>query len=139
MTFLNKVLRFIFYAVIVRTVVLLVLGLNVRNKENLPSKGPAILIANHNSHLDTMVLMSLLPLQLLPNIQPVAAMDYFLKNRLIAWFALEIVGILPLKRKPEYRGDNTLSPCFDALSLRPLRHKYVLFKLARPGTTRGLG
>jgi len=115
MDIINKVLRFLFYAVIVRIVVLFVLGLNIRHREKLPIKGPAIIVANHNSHLDTMVLMSLLPLRLLPNIQPVAAMDYFLKNRLLAWFALKIIGILPLKRKPDYRGEDVLSPVYDAL------------------------
>lgn len=115
MTYINKILRFLFYAVIVRIMVLLILGLNIRHREKLPKKGPAIIVANHNSHLDTMVLISLLPLRLLPNIQPVAAMDYFLRNKLLAWFALNIIGILPLKRKPDYRGEDILSPINDAL------------------------
>ena len=112
---LNKALRFLFYAVIVRTVVMLVLGLHIRHKEKLPTKGPVIIVANHNSHLDTMVLMSLLPLKLLPQIQPVAAMDYFLRNPVMAWFALKIIGILPLKRKADYRGEDILSPVHAAL------------------------
>ncbi len=113
---IDRLLRFLFYAVIVRFVVLIVLGLNVRGRERLPKGGPAIIVANHNSHLDTMVLMTLLPLRLLPRTRPVAAMDYFLRNRILAWFALKIIGILPLKRKPERRGDNPLEPCFQALS-----------------------
>lgn len=113
---INTLLRFLFYGVIVRIIVMIVLGLNVRHREKLPKKGPAILVANHNSHLDTMVLMSLLPLCQLPNIQPVAAMDYFLRNPVLAWFALKIIGILPLKRKPEYRGEDILSPIYKALA-----------------------
>jgi 1-acyl-sn-glycerol-3-phosphate acyltransferase len=116
MKFINKVLRFLFYAVVVRIVVLIVLGLNIRHRERLPKKGPVIIVANHNSHLDTMVLMSLLPLRLLSNIQPVAAMDYFLRNKILAWFALNIIGILPLKRKPDHRGEDILSPIYDALA-----------------------
>lgn len=115
MTYINRALRFLFYAVIVRIVVLFVLGLNIRHREKLPKRGPVIIVANHNSHLDTMVLMSLLPLRLLPNIQPVAAMDYFLRNKFLAWFALNVIGILPLKRKPDYRGEDILSPINDAL------------------------
>lgn len=94
-----KVLRFLFYGVLVRLVVLVILGLNVRHRERLPGGGPAMVVANHNSHLDTMVLISLLPLRLLPHIRPVAAMDYFLSSGLLAWFALKVIGILPLARE----------------------------------------
>ena len=111
---MNSVLRFVWYNVIVRFVVMIGLGLNVRHKNRLPSKGPAIIIANHNSHLDTMVLMTLLPARLLPKIQPVAAADYFLRNKLVAWFALNIIGILPLSRKPK-RGENLFAGVNEAL------------------------
>jgi len=112
---MNNILRFIYYRIFIRLIVLVVLGLNVRHREKLPQEGPAILVANHNSHLDTMVLMTLLPGHLLPITRPVAAADYFLSNPLLAWFALKIVGILPIRRKRESRTDDLLAPCQDAL------------------------
>lgn len=109
-------LRFLFYAVFIRSVVLIVLGLHVRHRDRLPKSGPAIIVANHNSHLDTMVLMSLFPLKLLPKLHPVAAMDYFLGSRLFAWFTLNVVGILPIKRTVARGDDNPLLPCNQALA-----------------------
>ena len=113
---MNKILRYIFYRVFIKLIVLVVLGLNVRHRENFPTKGPAVIVANHNSHLDTMVLMTLLPNNLLPITKPVAAADYFLRNPLIAWFALKIVGILPIKRKSQDRSDDPLAPVNESLN-----------------------
>lgn len=90
-----------FFLLIVRPLLALVLGVNLRHAEHLPSHGPAILAANHNSHLDTLLLMNLYPLTQLHRLRPVAAADYFLKNRLLAWFALNIMRILPLARRPK--------------------------------------
>ena len=115
MDFIIRLLRYLFYRIVVRLVVLIVLGLNVRHRERLPRKGPAIVVANHNSHLDTMVLITLLPAGLLSRIQPVAAADYFLATPQKAWLALNIVGILPLKRQREKPDEDLLAPCYAAL------------------------
>jgi 1-acyl-sn-glycerol-3-phosphate acyltransferase len=96
---LDRVLRFLFFWLLVRPVVLLVLGLNVRHRDRLPAGGPALVIANHNSHLDAMVLMVLFPTRLLAKLRPVAAADYFLRNRAMAWVSLHVLGILPIDRR----------------------------------------
>ena len=96
---MNRILKVLFVVIIARPVVLLLLGLNVQNRQKLPMKGPAVLAVNHNSHLDTMVLLSLYPLSKVHKLRPVAAADYFLKNPLLSWFALNVIGIIPLKRK----------------------------------------
>ncbi len=111
---INKTVRFIFFRIIVRFIVVIGLGLNVRHRKHLPKDGPAILVANHNSHLDTLVLMTLLDPKLLDKVQPVAAMDYFMKNKVLAWFATQIIGIIPLKRQFSAH-DNPLQPINEAL------------------------
>jgi 1-acyl-sn-glycerol-3-phosphate acyltransferase len=91
--------RFLFFFMVVKPLALVVLGLNVRRGNLLPRAGPAILVANHNSHLDTIVLLSLFPYRVATKVRPVAAADYFLrKNRILAWFALHVVRIIPVDR-----------------------------------------
>ncbi len=112
----SNILRYLFFGLVIRPVVMIVLGLNVRNRVRLPESGPAIIVANHNSHLDTMVLMSLLPFSLLHRIHPVAAADYFLRNRFMAWFALSIIGIIPLKRCVKTSRSDPLAKASEALN-----------------------
>ncbi|WP_298867619.1 lysophospholipid acyltransferase family protein [uncultured Gimesia sp.] len=112
---MDRILKILFFALIVRPIVFVVLGLNVRGKPNLPTEGPAVVAANHNSHLDTMVLMSLYPLSKLHQVRPVAAADYFLKNRFLSWFALKCVGIIPINRTGRQRKKELFAGCHSAL------------------------
>jgi 1-acyl-sn-glycerol-3-phosphate acyltransferase len=91
------------------------LGLTVRHRQRLPSEGPAVLAGNHNSNLDALAIMSLMPLRLLPKLRPVAAMDYFYTSRLRGWFANNIVGIIPVKRGSGKEGGNPLQLAEEAL------------------------
>lgn len=110
-----RFLRFLFFAVIVRAVILVALGLTVRHRERLPKDGPAVLAGNHNSNLDALAIMSLMPLRLLPKLRPVAAMDYFLTGGLRSWFANNIIGIIPVKRGSGKEGGNPLKLAEQAL------------------------
>ena len=108
-------LRCVFFVLIVRPVLTVILGAQVRGRELLPAQGPAIIVANHNSHLDTLTILAMFPIRMLPRLRPVAAMDYFLKSRAMAWFATHIIGIIPLARTTRDHHAHPLEGCTRAL------------------------
>jgi 1-acyl-sn-glycerol-3-phosphate acyltransferase len=75
--FMLRIVQVVLFAVIVRPFLSIFMGLAVRRRQSLPQQGPAIVIANHNSHLDTLSLMAQLPLSALCRVRPVAAADHF--------------------------------------------------------------
>lgn len=107
---LMRLVRATFFLLVVRPLISIIIGLNVSGKDRLPLKGPAIVAANHNSHLDALTLLSLWPLTKLQHVRPVAAADYFLSSKTMAWFSLNIIGILPIDRQ---RADETRDPLAD--------------------------
>lgn len=115
MNMVHNLCRLLFFALVVRPLTLVILGLNVRNRGRLPEAGPAVLVANHNSHLDVVTLMSMFPLRMLPKLRPVAAQDYFFRNALLKWFALRIIGILPIDREMRSRRRDPLSGINESL------------------------
>ncbi len=92
-------LQIAFFLLFVRPFLLLFIGLRVRGGANLPRTDPFVLIANHSSHLDTLSLLSLFPLRRLARIQPVAAADYFERNRVVSWLSRSFFNILPIARR----------------------------------------
>lgn len=108
-------LRYLFFATVVRFVVFFLIGARIKNREKIPKNGPAVIVANHNSHLDTLMLISLFKLKLLHKIHPVAAADYFLKPGFSAWFFKKIIGIIPVNRQGKAKEEDPLVPCYKAL------------------------
>ena len=112
---MHRWLRILFVLLVARPVTLMVLGLNIRNRERLPVRGPSIIAANHNIHLDTLVLLSLFPLGEIHRIHPAAAADYFLSKPLLAWFSRNVIGIVPVIRAGGAGKHDPLAECHQAL------------------------
>ena len=129
-------LKKIFFALFVRPIVLVISGVHVVGKEKLPIEGPCIIAANHNSHLDTMVLMSLFPLSKINRVRPVAAADYFMKNRYLAWFSQHIIGIIPLKRRPSKEEGHPLLGVIESLEKGDI---VIVFPEGSRGTPEEMG
>ncbi len=100
---------------IIRPFARFVIGIDVIGHEKLPRNGPAIIAANHNSHVDTLIMLCLFPTRMLEKVRPVAAADHFLRTPLSTWFSTKLVGIIPVKRKGGAHGEDVLAECKEAL------------------------
>src|SRR5215472_2147364 len=93
-----NVARLAFLRLIARPAALFLTGVDVVGRENLPTSGPAIIAANHTSHVDTLLLLTIFPPRLMGRLRPAAAADYFLRGPVIGWFSRNLVGIVPIER-----------------------------------------
>jgi 1-acyl-sn-glycerol-3-phosphate acyltransferase len=73
--------------------------LEIVGLDNLPAKAPYVLVANHTSHLDALVLAAPLPWRLRDRIFPIAAGDVFFKSTFVSAFAAGMLNALPIWRK----------------------------------------
>lgn len=68
-------------------------------RERLPKHFPFVIVANHASHLDALILASQLPMRFNCNLFPIAAGDTFFETKPAAMFASFFINALPLWRK----------------------------------------
>jgi len=83
-------------------------------EEHLRSNRSFVLVANHSSHLDTVCLLSALPLRRLHRAFPAAAADYFFKSIPRTWIATVVVNALPFARQTHVR--QSLAICGELLA-----------------------
>jgi 1-acyl-sn-glycerol-3-phosphate acyltransferase len=114
----------------------LFIGLRVQGRGHLPKSDPFVLIANHSSHLDTASLLSLFPLPRLRRIRPVAAADYFERNRLISALSKTLFNILPIARKGITRETNPLARMQAAIEAG---QSLIIFPEGTRGSSQELG
>src|ERR1700730_2637913 len=129
---LRNVAQMVVFALAIKPFMALFIGLRVRGREHLIQSDPFILIANHSSHLDTISLLSLCPLNRLRRVRPVAAADYFERNALVSLLTRTLFNILPIARKNITSENNPLRRMRDAIEAG---ESLIIF----PEGTRGSG
>ncbi len=72
--------------------------LEVVGRENLPASPPFVMVANHSSHLDALILLSVLRGEAGRRAFALAAGDYFFEGAASSAFAAYAVGALPVWR-----------------------------------------
>jgi 1-acyl-sn-glycerol-3-phosphate acyltransferase len=112
-------LRLALIVAVARPVARFFTGADVEGRERLPVKGPAIIAANHNSHVDTLLLLTIFKARAVHLVRPAAASDYFLKDPVIGWVSRNLIGIVPVARRKagqREEGEDVLAPARQALS-----------------------
>ncbi|HRD28598.1 MAG TPA: lysophospholipid acyltransferase family protein [Caulobacter sp.] len=109
-------LRWLLLLLVARPIARFLTGADVSGREHLPLKGPAIVAANHNSHMDTLLLLSIFPSRAVMRVRPAAASDYFLRDPVIGWFSRNLIGIVPIARGRAGTGEDVLAPAREALA-----------------------
>jgi len=88
--------------------------LEISGIEHLPKEGSFVMVANHSSHLDTLCLLSTLPLTKLHRAFPAAAQDFFFVSVPRLALAAVVVNALPFGRRAHIR--QSLDLCRHLLS-----------------------
>ncbi len=109
-------LRLALIVAVARPVAQFFAGTDVIGRERLPVTGPAIIAANHNSHVDTLLMLTIFKARAVHLVRPAAASDYFLKDPVIGWFSRNLIGIVPVARRKAGTGEDVLAPARQALA-----------------------
>lgn len=83
-----------------------------------PGPGQRIYFANHASHLDALVIWSLLPPELRPLTRPVAARDYWTKGALRRHLAEKVFRAILIERKKPTAHANPLVQILEGMGSR---------------------
>lgn len=88
--------------------------LDVVGRENLPGSGSFILVCNHTSHLDTLSLLTSIPLSKIHRTFPAAAADHFFSSLPRSAMSAILINALPFDRK--VKGAESLTVCSQLLA-----------------------
>jgi len=102
----------------------LVSGSNIRWQGCEPVVRQRIYFANHTSNLDALVIWAALPPQLRDAARPVAARDYWIKNRVKRYLANKVFNAVLIERLKPTTRDNPLT---DMLAAMEQSHSLIIF------------
>ncbi len=111
----KQIIKKLFFIFIIRPFFLIITGVRVKGIDNLPTDGAAILIANHNSHLDTLLIMSLFKTKHITKVRPVGASEYFFRNKFTSILSKKLIDIIPLSRNKRQKPKQLFKNIFKAL------------------------
>jgi 1-acyl-sn-glycerol-3-phosphate acyltransferase len=98
---MKKFILILSYSIVLRNFLRIIVGVKFTDASFLKKEKQFVLIANHNSHLDTMSIMASIPKSIIHKVKPVAAIDHFGKTKLQTWLSTIFINTLLIQRKPD--------------------------------------
>lgn len=96
---MQKLVLNIIYSFLLRGFLKIIVGAKFSKADFLLEEEQFIIVANHNSHLDTMTILASLPSKIIHKVKPVAAADHFGKTKLKEKLTNFFVNTLLIQRK----------------------------------------
>lgn len=96
---MQKIILQLTYSFIVRAFLKVIVGVKFQIPVFLKKESQFIIVANHNSHLDTMAILASLPSTIIHKVKPVAAGDHFGKTKVKRKLTNYFVNTLLIQRK----------------------------------------
>jgi len=129
---MKKFILILIYSVVLRWFLRLIVGISFSKGDFLKDLDQFIIVANHNSHLDTMTIMSSIPSSIIHKVKPVAAKDHFGKSKLSTAFTQTFINALLIKRGRD-KDNPENDPIFQMTDALDKGYSLILF----PEGTRG--
>lgn len=129
---MQKLVLRITYNIFVKAFLKVFVGVKFDSARFLLNERQFIIVANHNSHLDTMAIMASLPGRIIHKVRPVAAVDHFGKTKWKAKLTNYLVNALLIQRKPS-RDDPEKDPVNRMVKALDEGYSLIIF----PEGTRG--
>ncbi len=129
---MQKITLRILYSFLIRWFLKLIVGVKFSNSKFLLGEKQFIIVANHNSHLDTMALLASVPSKIIHKIKPVAAADHFGNTKMKARLSNFFINTLLIQRRRD-KNDPDNDPIFKMINALDDGYSLIIF----PEGTRG--
>src|SRR5688572_6526747 len=96
---MQKVILQLIYSLLIRNFLKLFVGVKFQNARFLLEEKQFIIVANHNSHLDTLTILASLPGKIISKVKPVAAQDHFGSTKFKEKLSNYFINTLLIQRK----------------------------------------
>lgn len=95
---MRRIILGFIYSIVMRNFLRIIVGVKFIKVERLRNCKQFVIVSNHNSHIDTMALLSALSSSQLAKTHPVAAGDYFGQSKVRAFFTRFFVNAILIPR-----------------------------------------